>query len=558
MKRSQLAGNQQIRLYEDAGKKDKFAGTDALSPPKIRILVVIDGHASSSHNASFSPSPYGLSTLMDCMTGHGEYFIEFEVTGAHRQTDPVKPDPEQATRPGAPHYENFRFDQPDFDLSDFDEVWLFGIRAGLDDPHGLSDSELEVLERWMDLGGGVFATGGPDELGSALAGRIPRIRSMRRWGPVPQADSNIFYLDAGPNSDGSGSVSSEGAGPNRAGRSGRVVPKHYPQLSWSPYATVQSPHPVLWSPTGTIDTLPVHARQNEIFDEADIDLAAEIDLGPDRHDPEFPSALTGGPRPEVVAWATGAGTTVGPDGAVGVYDGHKARSPRSGEALGRIVVDSSWRHWFDSYHAARSQMAEDGSATDRSVANYYHNIALWLAPPAVQRTMLLHAIWGGVTRSPLVEDLNLRQTIWQLGARTRDVLGKRVNLCMLRDWLQDLFPSEVLEPWRRIADDETRTNLISPPLELLEISSLGGIVREMLSLASAFEQGKLTELNQRALAAALVKGAEYGLIELLKIHNLSRGVTDQLMGNLREALDRLPSDESYLPPNAANPHNLQT
>ena len=129
---------------------------------------------------------------------------------------------------------------------------------------------------------------------------------------------------------------------------------------------------------------------------------------------------------------------------------------------------------------------------------------------------------------------------------------------MLRDWLQDLYPSKVLEPWRRIADDDTRTCLISPPLELLEISSLGGIVREMLSLAAAFEQGKLTELNQKALAAALVKGAEYGLIELLKIHNLSRGVTDQLMVNLREALDQLPSDESYLPPKESDEQNLQT
>ena len=270
----------------------------------------------------------------------------------------------------------------------------------------------------------------------------------------------------------------------------------------------------------------------------------------------FPPPLTGGPRPEVVAWATGAGTSVGPVGAVGIYDGHKARSPRSSELVGRIVVDSSWRHWFDSYHQAPMQIADNTAATDFSLADYYHNIALWLAPPAVQRTMLLHAIWGGVTRSPLVEDLNLRQTIWQLGARTREALGKRVNLCMLRDWLQDLYPSQVLEPWRRIADDDTRTCLISPPLELLEISSLGGIVREMLSLASAFEQGKLEGANPKGAARRVVKGAEYGLIELLKIHNLSRGVTDQLMVNLREALDQLPSDESYLPPSTSTERNL--
>ena len=421
MKKTQLAGDRQIRLYEDAGKTDKFAGKDALSPPKIRILVVTDGHASSFHNASFSPSPYGLSTLMDCMAGHGEYFVEFQVTGAHRQADPIGLDPEEESRSGGAHvhhYENFRFDQPDFDLFEFDEVWLFGIRAGLGDPHGLSDSELEVIERWMDSGGGIFATGGPDELGSALAGRIPRVRSMRRWGPVARSDSNIFYLDAGTGNEGSAAHPSEGAASNRGGRSGRVVPKHYPQLSWSPYATVHTPHPVLWSPAGAIEALPVHARQNEVFEEADIDFTAEFDLGTGKHHPEFPSALTGGPRPEVVAWATGAGTTVGPIGAVGVYDGHKVRSPQSAEQIGRIVVDSSWRHWFDSYHEAPSQIGESATGSDRSLADYYCNIALWLAPPAVQRTMLLHAIWGGVT--PLAAGRGPQPASNHMAARRED------------------------------------------------------------------------------------------------------------------------------------------
>lgn len=581
MKKTHLAaGNRQIRLFEDAGRNKRLAGADALSPPKIQILVVIDGHASSFHNASFSPSPYGLSSLLDCMTGQGEYFVEFEVTRAHRQTDPFRPDAENAPQLSgayAPHYEDFRFDQQGFDLADFDQVWLFGIRAGLSDPRGLSDGELEILVRWMDQGGGVFATGGPDDLGSALAGRIPRVRSMRRWGPMPQSDSNIFYLDSGPNSQGPSSWPREGISNLRTGKSGRVMPKHYPQLTWSPYSTVHAPHPVLWSPDGAIEGLPVHPRQSEVLEEADINFTAEFSVGGYRSQPEFPSALAGGPRPEVIAWATGAGASMAPNptpvspvrpfGAVGVYDGHKALGPKSGCGIGRIVVDSSWRHWFDSYHQGSSApsaresldgvtpsfVSDSPSGADPSIGDYYHNIALWLAPPAVQRTMLLHAIWGGVTRSPLVEDLNLRQTIWQLGARTREAIGNRVNLCMLRDWLQDLFPSEVLDPWRRIADDDTRTCLISPPLELLEVSSLGGIVREMLSLATSFEQGKLPELNERSLAAALVKGAEYGLIELLKIHGLSRGVTDQLMGNLREALDRLPSDESYVTPERTAP-----
>ena len=132
-------------------------------------------------------------------------------------------------------------------------------------------------------------------------------------------------------------------------------------VSWPPFATSHVPHPILWSPQGIIEALPVHAKQNETLEEVDIDLTAQFSFGSYDAQPEFPGALSsGGPRPEVIAWATGFGRAglesagampaMRPFGCVGAYDGHKAATGTKGTQLGRVVVDSSWHHWFDSFH----------------------------------------------------------------------------------------------------------------------------------------------------------------------------------------------------------------
>src|SRR5258708_6161783 len=50
-------------------------------------------------------------------------------------------------------------------ISDRIWPWLVGIRAFV----------------VMDGGGGVFATGDHEDLGVVLNGRVPRVRSMRKW-----------------------------------------------------------------------------------------------------------------------------------------------------------------------------------------------------------------------------------------------------------------------------------------------------------------------------------------------------------------------------------------
>jgi hypothetical protein len=80
----------------------------------------------------------------------------------------------------------FRFDDPSIDLTVYNEIWLFGYE-GYDislvgppdsmtgEPGGLTDSELAAITSFMQAGGGLFAVGDHDSLGSGMCGRIPRV-----------------------------------------------------------------------------------------------------------------------------------------------------------------------------------------------------------------------------------------------------------------------------------------------------------------------------------------------------------------------------------------------
>jgi len=74
------------------------------------------------------------------------------------------------------------------DLNRYDQIWLFGYNGpNKADPRNskfkprLSGHELLALARYMQNGGGVLATGDHEGLGSYMCGRIPRVRTMRKW-----------------------------------------------------------------------------------------------------------------------------------------------------------------------------------------------------------------------------------------------------------------------------------------------------------------------------------------------------------------------------------------
>ncbi|KAI9653040.1 MAG: hypothetical protein M1831_006247 [Alyxoria varia] len=81
---------------------------------------------------------------------------------------------------------NFALSVPD--LTVYDEIWLFGYNgANQADPNNqnnkgpINDHELLAISRFMQQGGGVLASGDHEGLGCFMCGRIPRVRTMRKW-----------------------------------------------------------------------------------------------------------------------------------------------------------------------------------------------------------------------------------------------------------------------------------------------------------------------------------------------------------------------------------------
>ena len=135
----------------------------------IKILIVTE------EEGSFDPEHrFGLSELVKTLKNAEYDFAAFSVTTAHRSLKSQNPYAANAD------IENFRFDNA-FSAAGYQQVWLFGFsnfyNIGNDPfvlatPHGqvfpVSDHELAVLALFMDQGGGVFATGDHENLGTNL------------------------------------------------------------------------------------------------------------------------------------------------------------------------------------------------------------------------------------------------------------------------------------------------------------------------------------------------------------------------------------------------------
>ncbi len=139
---------------------------------RVKILIVTDSGSGGFGEAA----GFHLGQVLKILDTDPWPHVTFEVSKAHRQN-----------AAGADVIDNFRFDG--HDLSQYDQIWLFGINRTGPDP--LSPAELNAVAQFMDQGGGMFATGDHENLGQAMAAEVPRVRSMRRW----------YYPDPGPNDE---------------------------------------------------------------------------------------------------------------------------------------------------------------------------------------------------------------------------------------------------------------------------------------------------------------------------------------------------------------------
>lgn len=532
-----------------------------LRPRTSHILFVIDGPISIAASGAF-----GLSKVIAQLRATQFGLAGFSVTLASRDgtaATRANPGPEEFK------YTGFRFDQQEADgtptLHRFHQVWCFGFWPGngnfaghpnnpnsldpaadaaITDPANLptSAAELAVLTRWMnERGGGVFATGDHHLLGSPMCANIPRVSTMRRWrvgdgAPVPTVGLPTRHDTNRP------ATPAQAAGTARIPNT--VERDHVPQpIEWVADATVRNgifvhrrPHPIFCHPTlGPIDVFPDHPHEGHCFDPADPAwLRTRLDATYDFDGyagPHYPTVDGIRPQPRVLAW----GRTLSDPPLdfekreqparrfplVVAYDGQRI-------GLGRVVVDSTWHHWFDMNLVGLEDAADQGPI--EKIRRYFANVAIWLASSTwrfwaflMDRVVVRYEAFGA-------QELIVSDSVYQIGQAYRGHLIGRFGPCWTSSLIWDLVlvaRPDLLERLRLELDPQPWPCLSCPPIEALELAVLGAVVRD-LDGVTVDELAKLAEAPE-AIGKRLARGVGAGLRSFAAdVTGGREGITDVL------------------------------
>jgi hypothetical protein len=537
-------------------------------PARQKILFVTDAHIDRTHD----PLAFGLGQVLATLRGSSPWWFDFHVDVAKRDGEPIVHEiggswfPWQQS-PEWKLYEGFRFTRAGFDIDIYDQVWFFGYHPGdlRDDDENilneefspLDDAELKLLAEWMDRGGGVFASGDHGTLGASMCSRIPRVRSMRKWKhdqtvPAREGASRHETLVHAPNTS---TDAKEGdRWPQQIEPVYRLVangggPRPWPFIN--PLASRVS-HPLLCGPNGVIDRFPDHMHEGEVIEDGAIELDRPLDIpgyvGREYPLPE-PVVVAAGagfagfpidrPSPQVIAYGRTTNaqqTSVKRFPLIGVYDGDRA-------AIGRVVVDSTWHHWF-SMNLVGFQA--DAPFLYQNMQAYFRNVALWLASPGQRASMLLSATWGALTGlSPMA--FHRRMGPWEIGDRVIEVLEQSTSRCIVSELV-----ATFLEP-------DTRPFSVPPdlppgapcwsclPVEMVNRSIVGGIGSGLLDLAldyrDAHGMGKHPRLDPDAIRRLGMRGAAEG-------YRMLGATLDDAAADLAAVRDRLADRFRTLPVNS--------
>ncbi len=547
-----------------------------LRPCKVKILMLVDT------GISYNQFYFGLSEVLDTLRNNPEWWVNFDITRAHRQIDPNPPPAGSPAEPlYAPHYQNFAFDQTGFDLDDYDQVWFYGFNSGTNTtpdspgsaPRSLRNTELEILYRWMDNGGGIFATGDHFNLGEALCSRIPRVRNMRKWSiadGVPSGSGINRHDTLVKGHDYAGTPAVDESAQYTFDDESDDIPmnirlrwyihhhchaNHHKHHHWYwHYLYRRSPHPVLCGKDGPITVLPDHPHEGEVVVPAD--LTDSLTFGAYTA-PEYPSSSGTILSPEIIAWAR-VKDDHGPSpisfkgecnskefGAIGAYNGHCVD-------VGRVIVDSTWHHWFDVNLTGRMFFNSDtpgqietgdprklngfndtpqGIAALDKIRNYYRNVAIWLSPKEKIRCMACRGLWNCLYRYPLQADLDLTMPMWVIGHHAIDVLGKYAGQCNVVSWWPVIFPK--IDLARLFDPDKLRVPVDT--LRMLDEFMIGGILTEMLEARESQKYVKKLP-NDKLLSKLAVKGAKRGLKGLMEHITLTDKTHKTALNTLKESL----------------------
>lgn len=502
------------------------------NPQTVKILIVADG------SISFGTAGFGLGDVIATLREPKYSYVRFEVTMATREGSAAEisnPSDTEAT------YTGFRFNRTESDgsptLHKYNQVWLFGINpnstfdesnfsdANITDSSNnhLSQVELATLTRWMNTQhGGVFATGDHHILGASMCAEIPRVGTMRRWTinqNAPSVSNSTRHSTLRPATPGQTALTSS--------LQSDAVPqplqlKQYPLRRSVLERSRSQPHPLLCDPEhGSINIFPDHQHEGWIIEDHQVQVDEQYDFGNDvtgskADGDEYPTVGSNKPVPEVIAWAntlgsptyTHDGTSLAAKhfGVIGVYDGNPA-------SVGRVVVDSTWHHWFNVNLTGLK--ADTSTNYYERIQTFFRNVGIWLATPSQRSSMLVAASWNATFTIDALQNWNLSLANHLLGQKARDVIGREVSGCLMRDFLHTwvLIPELIprFPELERLPDIDPLC-LSCPPEDFIEDVSLGGLIREILPRQNEQMLDKLNGKSVRVNSRSLNKAAREGVL----------------------------------------------
>lgn len=371
-----------------------------------RILVVTDGGLNGG------PGDFGLSHFLDVLKGVQVHGMTPNVVHRDRNDGGL----DQA------------FD--DLSISKFEVLFVFGITTT---GSALGAPALTKVKQFMQDGGGVFATGDHDDLGTGMSGEIPRVRAMRYWAAseTPDASDSTRVTTNLPGVDRVYAFNDQADDqpqrlyPNFAvGSDGLVI------VLPGGFSPARPPHPLLRLADGSaLDVYPDHPHEGEC--RIPDDLATTFDLnGSDVFEwPGGPFAFNR-PRPRAIAHAMSAGNGFGPAGGgpksavvprsfitIAAYDGH-------GGGVGRVVTDATWHHYVN-INLGGMRPGGVSNADMLAIERYWANLLNWLMPAKVRRCLWPWLVIRTLALHPILEEIRIPDPRPD-AARELEVLGAAV------------------------------------------------------------------------------------------------------------------------------------
>lgn len=536
-------------------------------PCRVKVLLVADG-------LDFSADDFGLRAFVETLLTMPGFHVRFDITLGHifspGAAGMMDPDARIARR-----ITNLRFDDPaHFTPTMYDQVWLFGISSSYAGQRGggplatLAENELRELAKFMDGGGGLFATGDHGTLGFALCSAIPRARSMRRWQNT-SADNNTNEVSMSGRRRNDTNRIGPSAGSQFNDQSDDVPQTIEPRLYRSRvfgHIRFTWPHPLLCGPNGVIRVMPDHPHEGECV--VPTNLGASDNFG-GYAITEYPGGATR-PLPELVSFnRVLAGTTSGGKdptdahrfGGICAYDGHRA-------GIGRVVTDATWHHFVNVNLVGADFLppadpkslgflaSAAGQAHFENIKAYFRNIATWISRSdniaCMRRRLQWWLVWDGrVLEAVLTHDrVALKEARFELlrdiGRHARDALGFYASRCQgIQFVLDGLIPHlpkdlvDLIDPWYPVPPKPEPDPWPWIDLEPLVDAALGGALVAVREQFAGQLMKRSADVDDATLDKVMAAGIQHALAQtgesLAQSGKLTQTLLQSLTGGGRRA-----------------------